>query len=181
MLDTIRSVAERRSNRRVFAKGGHPPGGIGRPLSASSDEMAALGGARIVCYQRLMIWRRTRPDFQDRTLGQNEMAGWNRIGDDEIARWGVVDLKFEFFGGVYSILLDEDRQQSIRVKLGDLSEVWPINLKHQKDGRFMISGLADTVPEILEQVCWFELLLGPTPSIEFLGSDNYRRVDKSCA
>ena len=105
------------------------------------------------------------------------MTDWLRIGDDEIAQYGEHSWVFRFPNGTYRLTVSEDEQDDILVQLLDKKEYWPVNRKEKSGSVFKLSGMADWVPEILETVCWFELIISPKPKITYWGDRIIYRTD----
>lgn len=109
------------------------------------------------------------------------MDDWKRIGDDEIARFGKRKFEFSWSGGKYSIAIDQSEQNFIEVAFLKEKEQWNLETKYTKDGHFKLCGMAYSVPEILEDVCWYELVVGATVHVTYWGDKVVYRTDRECS
>ena len=107
------------------------------------------------------------------------MDNWVRIGDDEIAPFGKRLCHFAFPQGCYSILVDQADQDYLDVVYQEKTERWHIDLKHQKGNEFRLSGMADWIPELMDNHYWYDLFLGDEFIITYWGDDVVYRTDRS--
>jgi len=107
------------------------------------------------------------------------MDDWIRIGDDDVAPFGVRLLHFAFPDGSYSISIDQSDQDNIEVQYLGKVELWPIDLKHRKGNEFRLSGSADWTPELMDDHCWFELFFGNEVKITYWDDRVVYRTDYS--
>ena len=105
------------------------------------------------------------------------MNDWVRIGDDELAPFGVQSHCFAFPHGRYLISVDQSNQNYVDVVYQGKTERWPIDLKHQKGDNFRLSGMADWIPELMDDYCWYELFLGKELKITYWGNRVVYRTD----
>ena len=102
-----------------------------------------------------------------------------RIGDDEFALFGAHYYRFAFSGGQYSIRVDQSDQNYLTVEYQGATEYWPIQWKEKKGKKFRLSGQADRVPEIIDDLYWYELVLDAEPTITYWGDRVVYRTDHS--
>ncbi|MCP4385537.1 MAG: hypothetical protein GY798_29680 [Hyphomicrobiales bacterium] len=105
------------------------------------------------------------------------MTNWLRIGDHETALFGNRRWEFKFSGGTYLLVATEADQEFISIEYNNKTELWPIALKEKSGDTYKLSGMADWVPEILEDVRWFELFICPAPNITYWGDSVIYRTD----
>ena len=102
-----------------------------------------------------------------------------RIGDDEVAKFGRQALRFQHNDVSYTIILDQSEQDIVLVEHDGKSEDWTVWLKEYNGEHFKLSGQADWVPEILDEICWFELTLNDAPKITYWGDRVIYRIDQA--
>ena len=107
------------------------------------------------------------------------MDRWTRIGDDQDAQFGRQSLRFEHNDISYMITVDQSDQGTVSVEHDGKSEHWPVSLKEYNGEYFKLSGQADWVPELLDYVCWFELILNDAPKITYWGDREVYRIDQA--
>ena len=105
------------------------------------------------------------------------MSKWTRIPDG--TPWIKKERKFRFHGpnGPYTITLSPSSLEYLRINFDNAEELWPMNIVEVQGSTFKISGLADWVPEILLDECWYEFVIGSERAITYIGSKGYRRKD----
>jgi hypothetical protein len=103
--------------------------------------------------------------------------GWVRIGDHETADWGMRKFRFEYADGAYEVFVETESQELLEIRFDDQVERWIINRKHQRDGIFMMCGCADTVPELMSEICWFEFVMSDKPEMLLWGEGRLYRID----
>jgi hypothetical protein len=124
-----------------------------------------------------MLWQSSN-SFH--TLSREEtdrVSSWLRIGDDELLHVGYRELRFAFAKGEYTIVWDPTSQHCVTVLHEGSKETWSVSLREVYGSRARLSGSADWAPEILEEVCWFELVLGDQATITYWGDKVIYRVD----
>ena len=105
------------------------------------------------------------------------MDKWSQISDDTVVVMEDRVLWFDCPRGEYSLVLKQSSPEIITVRFGDKEEAWPIMTKAIKGLEYKLSGLADWVPEILAEVCWFELEIGVQCTITYWGDQVINRID----
>ena len=105
------------------------------------------------------------------------MDDWTRIADDTVLFRETLELKFRSPNGEYLIVLGPHRNEQLVVHHKKQVEIWPVMTKAKRENGYKICGLADWVPEILTDVCWYELIIGPEVSITYWGDKVINRVD----
>jgi hypothetical protein len=105
------------------------------------------------------------------------MKNWKRIPDDQRLSLDRREHRFSFPGGSYAITWDPSLQHALTVDHDGSREEWSVELREVSDYEIRLSGMADWVPEILGEPCWFELLIGDQPSITYWGNQVIYRQD----
>lgn len=105
------------------------------------------------------------------------MDGWSQVSDDDVIVKDNLRLKFAFARGEYTIILEAGARYSLKVEHNGETEVWPISVQEVRGSDIRLSGLADWVPEILENACWFVLEIGSKPQITYWEDKVINRVD----
>ena len=109
------------------------------------------------------------------------MDHWTQISDDAVVVKKDRILFFNCPRGEYALVLERSSPESIRVRFDNKEEFWTISTKAVSGSNYKLSGLADWVPEILADVCWFELVLGAECSITYWGDQVIHRKDNAKA
>lgn len=102
---------------------------------------------------------------------------WSRILDDEILELARNEVRFRFSAGEYSLVWDPGTQHSLKVVYGGDGEVWHLFLRERSGGDVKLSGMADWVPEILGEACWFEFVISDEPTVTYWGDRVIYRQD----
>ena len=98
------------------------------------------------------------------------MKIWQRFDDNEFVKFGNHSWELAFPGGKYGLGIVQSRQGLVEVKYGEVTELWPIEVKEKNGGAFRLSGFAWETPEIdLSEPYWFELFFDPSPKKNLLG------------
>ena len=105
------------------------------------------------------------------------MVEWKQVSDDSVLIENERTLLFDFPGGEYAVVLKPSSQELLTIRFCESEELWPIMTKAIKGTDNKFSGLADWVPEILGEVCWYELILGETCSMTYWGDQVIYRTD----
>jgi hypothetical protein len=138
-------------------------------INASRIEQRSLArnGLMGLCYDTL----------QDRLELSGAMRTWKRIPDDQPLSLDRREHRFSFPGGSYAIIWDPSWQHTLTVDYDGSREKWSVNIREIADDEVRLSGMADWVPEILGEACWFELVIGNQPSITYWGDRVIYRQD----
>ena len=94
-----------------------------------------------------------------------------------LSRLYIGRLNLAFARGEYTIILEAGARYSLKVEHNGETEVWPISVQEVRGSDIRLSGLADWVPEILENACWFVLEIGSKPQITYWEDKVINRVD----
>ena len=105
------------------------------------------------------------------------MVNWIQLADYEQLFDDVLELKFKSPNGEYQIVLEPQNNEELIVRHKNESEIWPIMTKAKFGKNYKVCGLADWVPNIVNEVAWFELIIGEKTSITFWGNQVINRVD----
>ena len=105
------------------------------------------------------------------------MSTWTRISDDSKIIDQEVSLNFEGPIGKYEIHLSPQNQRALIVRFEGEDEQWWIETKETSASGIRLCGMADWVPQILGQACWFELVIGTERVITYWGDRVIYRKD----
>ena len=105
------------------------------------------------------------------------MSTWTRIPDDD--QFIEQELTLSFLGpnGPYQITLAPTHIDRIFVRFEGEDEQWIVSVKEANASGLRLSGVADWVPQILEQSCWFELTVGVERLIRYWRNRAIHRED----
>lgn len=102
---------------------------------------------------------------------------WQRIPDNEAFDLGRREIRFRFPRGCYLVVWDPTLQHEVTVEFDGSKETWPLSIREADGDRARLQGMADWVPEILGDVCWFELVIDDQASITYWGNQVVYRQD----
>lgn len=101
----------------------------------------------------------------------------DRIIKTDWASLGNHSWHFKFPRGEYTLNITNSIPEFVVVKFLDETERWPVQLEERNGSEFKLSSFADWTPELLEYVCWFELLVSPKTKITYWGEKEIYRTD----
>jgi len=113
------------------------------------------------------------------SISLRKLDHWTQISDDAVVVKKDWILRFNCPRGEYTLVLEPSSPEIIRVRFDNEEKFWPITTKAVNGSYYKLSGLADWVPEILADVCWFELILGAECSITYWGDRVIHRKDNA--
>ena len=88
------------------------------------------------------------------------MSTWTRISDDGKIIDREMSVEFTGPNGAYEIHLSPQNQSALIVHFEGEQDEWPIEVKETSASGIRLSGVADWVPQIIGQLCWYELVIG---------------------
>ena len=100
-----------------------------------------------------------------------------RISDDSKIIDQEVSLNFEGPNGEYELRLSPQNQRALIVRFKGEDKQWWIETKETSASGIRLCGMADWVPQILGQACWFELVIGTERVITYWGDRVIYRKD----
>lgn len=106
---------------------------------------------------------------------------WNRVPDNEVLELERSEVCFGFPGGEYSLIWNPAAQHSLEVAYCGSRETWHLFLRESAGSDVKLCGMADWVPEILGDVCWFEFVISDQPTITYWGNQVIYRQDVAAA
>lgn len=101
----------------------------------------------------------------------------DRIGDGAPATSDTVSQKFQNGNIVYELVYSPDRPDDVLVIAENVHEYVSVPMKFTKDGHVRLCGIVNIVPEIIDDVSWFEWETGPVPMVTHWGDRVIIRED----
>lgn len=105
------------------------------------------------------------------------MDSWIQLSDNSIVVKEKLALWFDCPRGEYEVVIEISSPDLIRVRFDNKEKLWAVETKAVKDTNYKLSGLTNGFPELLEDVCWFELIVGIECSITYWGDRVIYRRD----
>jgi hypothetical protein len=105
------------------------------------------------------------------------MSIWKRISYDYKIIDQEMSLMFEGPNGAYEITLSPQNQSALTVRFDGEEKQWWIETKETSATGIRLCGMADWVPQILGEACWYELVVGSERLITYWGDRIVCRED----
>lgn len=106
------------------------------------------------------------------------MDDWTRIPEDEIMLTGQHRFTFSTGSETYSLSYDPNAIHRFTFKLGELSEIWFIEIQEVKGKSYRWQGVGYSDDWFPDGAAWYELVWDDNPKIYFWGNQVLIREDR---